>query len=131
MTYLDEKVAEIKQYMHQTRTEVSEYVKDALLINQKIPYIDTVKADYAKNINNLKKTNWLKSAVMTKQEQLRRLESQLKLLMMEDHVPPPCKIPHLEPDKLEGELLTTDVYHHMIARDKRILLKKVSISSLS
>lgn len=69
----------------QMRRDVSEYVKEALIANQKIPYIENLKADYDKKIYNSKINNSMHADVIKKTQELKKLEDQLKIMQMANH----------------------------------------------
>lgn len=100
-------------------------VQESIANNTKIPFLESIKPDYTQFIETTKKNNDVQSDILSKQAKLRELERYLEYLQMADHVPPPCKMPILEPDTVEGEYMTTDIYNYMIHRDKQIMLFKV------
>ena len=108
----------------QMRRDVSEYVKEALIANQKIPYIENLKADYDKKIYNSKINNSMHADVIKKTQELKKLEDQLKIMQMANHWLPSSKMPVLDPNQIELEKMNTETYQYMISRDKRKYLKK-------
>jgi hypothetical protein len=63
-----------KDLIKNTRTDIAEYVTDALATNQKIPMIEKIKVDHTKKIDKIYELNRLKAQRHEKQQKLKKLK---------------------------------------------------------
>ena len=117
-----------------TRTEIAEYVKNALATNQKIPMIEKLKSEYANKIDQKKHINKLRAERQLKQQELKRLKDYSARLEKIIDEKLPSDVSHItslqnEIDdiefKLETEKMTRDTLRHMLSRDKKSMFHKL------